>query len=69
VILATWEVEIRRITIGGQPEKKNILKTPSQPMATFDGSACHSSCTGMHIKEDGNPGLAEHKAKPYLKNN
>jgi hypothetical protein len=30
-ILATWEVEIRRIRVGGQPQQK-VHKIPSQPM-------------------------------------
>jgi hypothetical protein len=31
VILATWEVEIRRIMVQGQPGQKD-LKAPSQPI-------------------------------------
>jgi hypothetical protein len=38
VILATWEVEIGRIKIGGQPGKK--YETPSQLMA---------ECSGVHL--------------------
>jgi hypothetical protein len=37
VILATWEVEIGRIVVQGQPRQK-VCKTPSQQMAGFGGT-------------------------------
>jgi hypothetical protein len=30
IILVTWEAEIRRITVPGQPWQKKVSKTPSQ---------------------------------------
>jgi hypothetical protein len=40
VILATLEVEIRRIATQGQPQfkKKKVHKTPSQPIAVHAGA-------------------------------
>jgi hypothetical protein len=35
VILATWEVEIRRTAIQGQP-KKVVQETPSQPIKNWE---------------------------------
>jgi hypothetical protein len=40
VILATWEAEIRRIRIGGQPGQK-VLEGPSQPIVGCSGIPCH----------------------------
>jgi hypothetical protein len=40
VVLATWEAEIRRLTVSGQLEQK--AETPSQPM-TGQGGAYLSS--------------------------
>jgi hypothetical protein len=37
IILATWEVEIGRIMIQGQPRQK-VSKTPSQPMTGYGGT-------------------------------
>jgi hypothetical protein len=39
VILATWEAEIRRITVGGQSGQK-VPKTSSQPTV---------GCSGMYL--------------------
>jgi hypothetical protein len=35
VILATWEAEIRRIMVRGQPRQK-VGKTPSQPIKSWE---------------------------------
>jgi hypothetical protein len=46
VILATWEAEIGRITVWGQPGQR-VQETPSQPMAGHSMACiCHSSCAG-----------------------
>jgi hypothetical protein len=42
VILVTWEVEMRRITIQGQPGQK-VSENPSQPIKAGHGGGCLSS--------------------------
>jgi hypothetical protein len=37
VILATWEAEIWKITVQGQPGQKKIYKIPSQPITGHTG--------------------------------
>jgi hypothetical protein len=36
IILATWEVEIGRVAVQGQPRQK-VPETPSQPMTVLSG--------------------------------
>jgi hypothetical protein len=45
--LATWEVEIGRIIIWGQPRQK-VLEIPSQPMAECGVCVYHPSYAGKH---------------------
>jgi hypothetical protein len=61
VILATWETEIRKITVQGQPRQK-VCKTPSQPIAGNDG-ACLSSQRCREALEQ------KEKLKSYFQNN
>jgi hypothetical protein len=44
LILATWEAEMERIEVGGQPRQK-VLETPSQPMARHSGIHLSSQVT------------------------
>jgi hypothetical protein len=53
VILATWEVEIRRIAVQGQLGQI-VLETPSQPMAGYgsmnpSSSQLHRGSTNTRI--------------------
>jgi hypothetical protein len=64
IILASWEAEIGRIMVQGQPEQK-VCQTSSQPVATH---ICHPSCARKHKWEDYSAGQPRHKVRFYLKN-
>jgi hypothetical protein len=49
VILATWEAEIRRITVQGQPGEK-VSKIPFQSIAEHGGSWWLMPTTARSIK-------------------
>jgi hypothetical protein len=53
IILATWEMEIKRIAVGGQPQQK-VLETPSQSIARY--TLVSSSYMGGLALEDPVPG-------------
>jgi hypothetical protein len=61
MILATWETEIGRIVVPGQPGEK-VQETPSQPMARC-GSECllFQLCLNWKDHDQDWPG---HKARP-----
>jgi hypothetical protein len=69
VILATQEVEIRRIMVQGQPRQK-VGESPSPPKAGH-GDLCLSSQLFKRSKqEDYGPGWTGQKLwRPYPKNN
>jgi hypothetical protein len=65
VILATWEVELTRITVWGQPRQK-VHKTPSQKMVGSCGmhlSSCQKTWKGLQSRS------VQIFLRPYLKNN
>jgi hypothetical protein len=56
VISVTWEVEIGRIMVWGQPRQK-VHKIPSQPIKNWFGGMCLSSqIHGKHKYVDLSPG-------------
>jgi hypothetical protein len=68
VILATWEAEIRRIVIQGQPRQK-VSETPSlQKMLNVVVHTCHPIYAGsinQRIKAHTGPGI---KVRPLSEN-
>jgi hypothetical protein len=68
VILDTWEVEIGRTTVQGQPGRK-VWETSSQPMARCTGVSL-SSLPHSEAQIGGSLSrLVRHKVRHYLKNN
>jgi hypothetical protein len=69
IILTTWEVEIRRTEVRGQPKTKKFTRFPvNQQKLGMVMHACHSSYAGSvnrRIKVQAGPGI---NLRPYLKN-
>jgi hypothetical protein len=47
IITATWEVEIRRMEVQGQPRQK-VSETPSQSKSGIVGQNCDALCIGVY---------------------
>jgi hypothetical protein len=61
VILASWEVKIRRTVVQGQPGQ-NVSKTTSQP-TQHGGTHLSSQLDRKHKMEDDDPGRSRHKCE------
>jgi hypothetical protein len=70
VILATPEMEIRRIMVQGQLGQK-VHKAPSQPIKAGCGGmcTCHPGQTGSINRKITVQAFLGIKVRPYLKNN
>jgi hypothetical protein len=68
VILLTWEAEMGRITVRGQPEQKVHAISSKSIKAGRGAHACHPSYIGRvnrRIKVQAHPSI---NARPYSKN-
>jgi hypothetical protein len=63
IFLASWEAEIKRITVLEQPkQKKKFHETPSlQKKLAMVVHACHPSDGRKHKQEDCSPAWAKNK--------
>jgi hypothetical protein len=67
VILATWEIEIRRIVVQGQPGKSSQRPhLKGKKLGVVD--TCHPSYSGNLNRKIMVPTGSQHKVQHYLKN-